>query len=195
VLFTALKTLTNIILRVFDLVNQTVYPEFSMAWGKNDVLLLKKLHRMSCQASFWIGAIAIAGLAMLGRWIFAIWIGEEVEFDYLILLGLLLVMGLRSLWYTSFVLPASINKHQKIAIIYLVSSLLGLSLFVVLLKVQDIHWAFLGLFFVEIVMILTVVLFSIRLSRDSIYDFLSTIVRPPDIVKLVRFLKKKGEVL
>ncbi|MDD5306751.1 MAG: hypothetical protein PHU25_05455 [Deltaproteobacteria bacterium] len=191
VLFTAMRTLTNMVLRVFELVNQAIYPEISMAWGVGNNELLKRLHRTSCQASLWIGAAAIAFLAVLGRWIFEAWTGGKVEFDATLLYGLLAIMAVRAVWQTSMVLPSAINRHQRIAVSYLVLSMLGLAGFVTLLKMIDLHWALLALGALEVAMIAVVLPTSLKLSSDKLSVFTCQVLQPPNPVAVARMFLKK----
>ena len=134
VIFSSIRTLTNLATRVYDLVNQAFYPEVSMAWGKGNQDLVAKLHRYSCQASLWLGLMALIGLVLLGPWIFRIWTHEKVPLDRVVFYCFVALVVVRALWFTSFAIPSAINRHQSITIRYLVVSLAGLLVSLLMLK-------------------------------------------------------------
>lgn len=180
VLFSSLRTLTNLVTRVFDLVNQAFYPEVSMAWGAGNMELLRKLHRVSCQASFWLGLVAVAGLALFGPWVFTKWTQGKVELDMALFWGFLGLVLLRSLWYTSFVVPSAINRHQRLTVIYLFSSAVGLGLSLVTLNIS-LSLALFGFAMLETVMIFLVVRQSLVLSCDSLSFYTRSVFFPSKV--------------
>jgi O-antigen/teichoic acid export membrane protein len=191
VLFTAMRTLTNMVLRVFELVNQAISPEVSMAWGVRDQDLLRRLHRTSCQASVWIGVMATVFLVAFGRWVFALWTGGEIAFDPVMLHCFLGVMVIRSAWYTSQVMSLAINRYQRIGATFLVLSMLSLPAFVITLKVLGLYWAFLALAGLEVAMTAAVVPTSLKLTSDRLGGFLGRVLRPPDPFEIVKMVLKK----
>jgi O-antigen/teichoic acid export membrane protein len=179
VLFSSLRTLTNLVTRLFDLVNQAFYPEVSMAWGAGNKELLRKLHRVSCQASFWLGLIAVAGLAFFGPWVFGKWTQGKVALDLPLFWGFLGLVLLRSSWYTSFVMPSAINKHQKLTAIYLIVSVFGLAFGISAISI-DYRLVIAGFAIIEIAMIATTLRESLKYTNDRIRKFAPFIVRPPN---------------
>ncbi|MCK9462253.1 MAG: hypothetical protein M0R80_21715 [Proteobacteria bacterium] len=176
VLFSSLRTLTNLVTRVFDLVNQAFYPEVSMAWGAGNMELLRKLHRVSCQASFWLGLVAVGGLAIFGPWVFGKWTQGKVELDMALFWGFLGLVLLRSLWYTSFVVPSAINRHQRLTVLYSIVAVFGLVISLLGLKYR-LYMVLLGFIVVEIAMIVSVLKYSLNLSMDKPSVFLKSIFK------------------
>jgi O-antigen/teichoic acid export membrane protein len=194
VLVSTMKTLINTVIRLFDMVNQSFYPEMSMAFGSGNKALLKRLHRSSCQAAIWIGAGSIIFLFLGGRWIFNIWTGGKISFDPLLLDMFLLITLVHSVWYTSLVLPSSINRHQRIALAYLIFSLISISAFAMMLKVMGFYWSLLALIGLEFIMITQVLPISLKLSGDNISGFIRQVVKPPNPLAVVRILIKKKKL-
>lgn len=179
VIFSSLRTLTNLATRIYDLVNQAFYPEVSMAWGAGNKALLQKLHRVSYKVSLWLGILAVAGLAILGPWIYSKWTHGKVPLDMPLFWGFLVLLLLRGLWFTSFVIPAAINKHQRLALIHLIVSALGLGLSLALVNL-GLLWALSGFILIEVVMTAIVIRISLRLSEDSLGTFLGAAIPPPN---------------
>lgn len=193
VLWSSLRTLTNLVTRVFDLVNQAFYPEVSMAWGAGNKELLKRLHRVSCQASLWLGLVAVAGLAVLGPWLFGKWTQGKVELELPLFWGFLGLVALRSLWYTSYVVPSAINRHQRLTVAYLITSALGLGAALAPLALgYPLVWALGGFAAVELVMAALVVPRSLGLSEDRLSGFLAAALPPPNPVALARLALRKS---
>ncbi len=192
VLFSSLRTLTNLVTRVFDLVNQAFYPEVSMAWGAGNKELLRKLHRVSCQASFWLGLCAVAGLAVFGPWVFGKWTQEKVVLEMPLFWGFLGLVLLRSFWYTSYVVPSAINQHQRLTFAYLVASAVGLGASLVPLAMNlPLVWAIGGFATVELVMVAIVVPKSLGLAEDRASGFLAAALPPPNPMALLKMTVSK----
>ena len=149
-----------------------------MAWGAGNKALLQKLHRVSYKVSLWLGILAVTGLAILGPWIYAKWTHGKVPLDMPLFWGFLVLLLLRGLWYTSFVIPSAINKHQRIALIHLIVSALGLGLSLALVNL-GLLWALSGFMLIEVVMTAIVIRISLRLSEDLLGPFLGASLPPP----------------
>jgi O-antigen/teichoic acid export membrane protein len=193
VLWSSLRTLTNLVTRVFDLVNQAFYPEVSIAWGAGDRVLVRRLHRVSCQASLWLGLCAVAGLAVLGPWVFGKWTQGKLELDMPLFWGFLGLVWLRSLWYTSFVVPSAINQHQRLTVVYLIASALGLGASLVSLG-HGLVFAVAGFAAVEVAMVVVVLPRSLRLAEDRPGGFLSAALPPPNPAALWSQVRPKRAV-
>ena len=134
--FSSMRTLTNLVNRIFDLVNHAFYPEISMAWASHKKELLRRLHRLSYKTSFWLGISAVFCLAIFGPWVFEKWTQGKVVLDMPLYLGFLALTILRSLWHTSYVMPSAINKHQRITIVFLIASAISLGISLALLQIS-----------------------------------------------------------
>lgn len=192
VVWSSLRTLTNLVTRLFDLVNQAFSPEVSMAWGAENRDLLLRLHRVSCQASFWMGLLSSAGLLIFGPWIFRVWTHGKVEMDPMLFWGFLLLVVIRGLWYTSFVVPMSINKHQRATLGYMLTSVLGLGLSALLLRF-GLAWSLTGFVLIEALMVSLVLPQSLSLTRDTLARFAAGVLVPPNPLAVARMaLGKSG---
>jgi len=185
VLFSSLRSLTNLVTRLFELVNQPLFPEASMAWAGNDLSLLRKLHRISCRASLWLGITSVLGLLTVGPWIFRIWTRGAIPLPISLLWGFVLVMLLRSLWYTSFVIPSAINKHRRLTLAYLIAAAIGLAVSAALVSMSLVG-VLAGFILVELTMIAMVIPQSLRLTQDTTRAFLLYIAHPPSPLTLIR---------
>ncbi len=187
VIFSTLRTLTRFALQVMGMINNTVWPEISMAYGANDMELARKLHRYSCQASLWLSLCAVAVLFATGKWIVHIWTQGKIIMDANLFYLLLAVIVANSLWYTSSVVLAAINKHQHMALYYATGTSLSLMLAWVLIPTLGLNGAALALLSIDMFMSFYVVKNSLALLNDEFSEFLKVVIRPPLVHRLMRF--------
>jgi O-antigen/teichoic acid export membrane protein len=178
-LFSTLRTLTRVILQMLNAVAYTVWVEFSTAFGAGDLALARNLHRRACQLAFW-GALAAAGfLAVCGGPVYRLWTHNRVPFDPGLFYVLLLVIVCTSIWSTSYTVPLSVNKHQRLAAVFLTANLVSLLLAVLGARMWGVMGVAVSLFAVEIVMSLYVVRRSLELLEDNFSGFAQVVLTPP----------------
>jgi len=190
VVFSSVRTLTNLATHAYDMVNQAFYPEVSMAFGSENRDLARRLHRYSCQASLWLGLLALIGLATLGPWIFKVWTHGKVPLDPVVFYGFVSIVVARAMWYTSFVVPSSINRHQVITLKYLGASFVGLLVALLMLKIVGLAGGLVGFGMVEFSMIFFVLPVSLGFVGDRLSIFSSHIIRPPSLAQLRRLVAR-----
>lgn len=179
VVFSTVRTLTRLGLQAMGMINNTVWPEISAAYGAGDMSLARKLHRHSCQASFWLCLGLVAGLLFFGEWIIAVWTHGQVTPDGNFIRLMLAVIFANSLWYTSSVVMLAMNRHQQMALIYLIGTGLSLLLAVALIPIFGLDGAALGLLAIDVAMSVYVVRNSLKLLNDGFGDFLRSVLVPP----------------
>lgn len=128
VTFSTARTISRSAYQVMQLINNSVWPEMSAAFGRNDLNLAKSLHRRSCQASIFLCIATIAVVATFGDRIWKAWTVGKIAADPILLDLLLLQMLVASLWFTSSVVATSINRHQSTARLILGTTVLSLVL-------------------------------------------------------------------
>ncbi|MBN1548313.1 MAG: lipopolysaccharide biosynthesis protein [Syntrophaceae bacterium] len=186
VVFSTVRTLTRFALQVMGMINNTVWPEISMAYGAGDKGLMRRLHRGSCQASVWLSGLAVLALSLVGREIMKIWTDGKVIPDPLFLHLMLFVIVANSLWYTSSVIHVAINKHRNMAVAYLLGTSTSLALaYYFLIPRFGLNGAPLALFAIDIAMSVYVIQSSLKLVGDSLGPFLAAMVKPGQLISLV----------
>lgn len=179
VVFSIIRTVSRIALQGMGLINSSVWPELSMAFGKGDFELSRKLHRFSCQLSFWLSNILIIILLISGNALIRIWTHGKVEIDYELFCWMMAVIFANSFWYTSSVVHVAVNRHQKLAVLYLLGSGTSLLLAIWLLPILGLNGAAIALLAVDCFMVLYVVKKSVFLTKDTMPAFLHIIAIPP----------------
>ncbi len=125
-IFATHRTLANVALQIVQGISHAVLPEFSLAFGSGNTDLVKRLHRRSCQISFWLGMLACVGIGLFAKPFLEFWTGGKVAFEPMLMTALLVWVAARSLWYTSLFVSMSINLHHRIALVYVAGTLCSL---------------------------------------------------------------------
>lgn len=183
VTFSTARTISRSVLQSLQLINASVWPEISAAFGSRQLVVVRKLHRASCQVSIilCVGATLLVGV--FGRTAWNVWTVGKVQTDPVLLNLLLLQMVIGSLWYTSSVVPAATNHHQGIARVILIASALSLVLCEALVKILGQRGAALSLAAGDCVAALFVLRASLSLTDDTVPAFLRSMLDTSWIVQ------------
>jgi O-antigen/teichoic acid export membrane protein len=126
--FSTLRTLSRLNFQLVIVVKHAVWPELSRAFGLGDISLMRRLHRLACQASLGLSVLGGSLLWIFGPFIYQVWTHHELRFDSTCFHILLLAVVTNSLWDTSAVVPMSVNGHCRIAVAYAGAALVSLGL-------------------------------------------------------------------
>ncbi len=179
VAFATARTLTNAAFQLTRIIQLSVWPEMSVAFGAGNLHVAKGLHRHSCRASFWLSFGCAASLFFLGDWIYRIWTHGGIQLDLPLFHVLLMVIVANSLWYTSSMVPMAINRHQRTAFWFLVGSGMAIVLTTWMLPRWGLVGAGSALLAIDLVMLFHVLPNSLALLQDRFLDFVLIVLRPP----------------
>src|SRR6202021_857517 len=98
-----------------NLINNSIWPEMSAAFGIGAMDVARMLHRRACQVSLLLCLSITLGVAFLGDWIWRVWTVGKVPTDPVLLNIMLLQMVISAFWFTSSVVPMATNQHQRMA--------------------------------------------------------------------------------
>jgi O-antigen/teichoic acid export membrane protein len=126
--FSPMRTLSRFPYQVIDSIKNAVWPELSVAYGARKWDLARKLHRSSCQVALWFALIAVLGLAVAGPECFRMWTRGRVTMNRPCFYVLLLVVVASSLWNTSSAVSVAANRHEALALQYVVGTAASLLL-------------------------------------------------------------------
>ena len=183
VVFSTMRTVSRVVSQAMNLINSSVWPEMSKAFGRNDVPAARELHRRACQASIAIAIGALIILAIGGEQLLKFWTSGKVVMDYPCYQLLLCGLALNVVWFTSSVVPASVNRHQHMALVYVTASSCGLLLALVLTHTYGLSGAASAALLVEGAMVIAVLPNSLVLTQDRIGDFLKSMFSLPAYLK------------
>jgi len=174
VVFGTARTVSRVALQMVQMVNNTVWPEMSASFGRNDAELTKALHRRACQVAVVLALGVVAGTMTVGPWFLSRWTGGHVPPSRGLLSVLLLGVVVYALWSTSSTLLFAVNRHQRLAVYYLGAT----SLACVLCYFAARRWGLVGaawtLVGAEVVVNLYVLPAALRLAGDTLPEFLGS---------------------
>jgi O-antigen/teichoic acid export membrane protein len=126
VVLATLRTLVNIAFQISNLISLSTWPEFSKLYASKDRDGVTKLFKFSTAIGIWGGSCCAVILLMIGPALLNLWtMGEVVVERYLLFIFLISII-FNSCWYTASTVFNAINKHNKIARIFLANSVLVL---------------------------------------------------------------------
>ena len=128
VTFNTARTISRSAAQGMNLINNSIWPEMSAAFGVGAMDIARMLHRRACQISLLLCLGITLGVAFLGDWIWRIWTVGKVPTDPVLLNIMLLQMVVSAFWFTSSVVPMATNQHQRMAKAMLTATVLALVL-------------------------------------------------------------------
>jgi O-antigen/teichoic acid export membrane protein len=147
VTFNTARTISRSAAQGMNLINNSIWPEMSAAFGVGAMDIARMLHRRACQISLFLCLGITLGVAILGDWIWKIWTVGKV--------------------------PLATNQHQRMARAVLASTCLALVLAWLLMHVSSLglRGAVLALLAGDIFTAVYVLRESLSLLGDDFGDF------------------------
>ncbi len=197
-IFSSARTVSRVALQMVQMVNNTFWPELSLAYGAGNFELIRTLHRRACQMAVIFAAAVTFCMMTFGPWFLTHWTGGHVPPSRGLLAILLFVVVVYSLWSTSSTLATAINRHQSLAAWYMMGTGVTVAFTYVLARLYGLAGDAASLILSEVIMNLYVLPNSLRLSHDTFPAFLASMAHwPPSIrpgVLLARLRRSKPEL-
>ena len=138
------RTIVNLGLSLSSLLTAAFWPELTVLYGRGEMEKLVQFRATLTKLNMWlVGAVAFGVLPFL-PWVYPLWTGGRLDLDVGTLTLLICRIVLWSIWSPSMTVLLAINRHRKLVIALIGSSLVSLSLCVVLVPVMGICGAALG---------------------------------------------------
>ena len=170
-LFSAMRTMSRIPMQLMHVLNASVWPEMSRAFGAGDQGLLRRLHRRSARVTAVLVFLACVALGALGEALTRLWLGEATPYEPALLRWLLAIAALGALWNASSIVLAATNQHARMGATLVVSTALMVGLGAAGMPLFGLH-GFLGLMLAaEALMWAAVVPQALRVSGDTLGGF------------------------
>ncbi len=122
VVFTTARTVSRAALQMVQLVNQTFWPEMSIAYGAGNIGLVRVLHRRACQLAALVAVAVIALMMTVGPWALTHFTLHKLPPSPGLLFVLMVSVFFYAGWSTSSTLLQAINRHQVLAAWYIVGT-------------------------------------------------------------------------
>lgn len=136
VLFNTTRTLCNFVKSVLSTLQNSVWPEYSIAFGNRDYSTMRRLHRKVMKLTIFASLCIGCGLLLFGPLIYNLWTHNSVEFNYSLMLVFIIIIFVDSLWSSSSVTLLATNNHIKLGVWYVLTSAFALLLAVWFGKMQ-----------------------------------------------------------
>ena len=128
VVFSTLRTLTRLATSVVNIVNNSIMPELSIAFGQKDLLLAGFIFTTATKTTFWLSLLIAVFMYLTGDFILTQWLHGHVIMDKPVFAMLLALVISNAIWQTSMISVASINKHKSLSIA---------NLFIAIINIDD----------------------------------------------------------
>jgi O-antigen/teichoic acid export membrane protein len=175
-LFATVRTMVRSINQLVEIVNSSSWPEFSVLIGTNKLIKAARLHRIAVGFSVIAATICVFLLSIFGQTIYTLWTRKAIPLPQHLFVFFLLPIIFNAIWYTSSVVHTSSNKHEGLAIRYLISSILALSTCATLSHFFGVEGAAISTMVGDLLLIPYVIRRSLEITDDTMPAFISGIV-------------------
>ena len=173
VLYNTTRTLCNFIKTFLATLQTSVWPEYSIAYGKGDFVLMRHLHRKILKITFVLSCLIGLTLIILGPYIYEIWTRGAVTFNYALMITYVLVLILESVWTSSSVTLMATNNHSKLGIVYVAASVLALGVALIIsIYFQNLWLIAASLIFMHVIIAIYAIPEGFRLTKESLLSIL-----------------------
>lgn len=174
--FGTARTLVRTVNQVMEVINQAVGPELSHIFGSGDLAKAAKLHRAAVAVSFVLSMTGVVFLGLAGPALYQFWVGKSITLSRELLIVFLLPIPFTALWFTSSVVHMASNKHEALALRYLIAASLACIVCAFLAHYYGIKGAALSTLVVDILLVPFVLKRSLVLVNDRWSDFFTGII-------------------
>ena len=178
-IFGTARTVSRVALQVVQMVNNTVWPELSIAFGAGNMDLVRLLHRRACQLALFISMSVVVLMAILGPTFLHHWTQGKVPPSTGLVSLLLVVVVFYSLWSTSSTLVAAINLHERLALVYTIATGVTVCLTYLAARHYGLYGAAGSLLLSEIIMDVYVLPSALRIAHDTWSGFFLSMLHFP----------------
>jgi O-antigen/teichoic acid export membrane protein len=178
-IFGTARTVSRVALQIVQMVNNTVWPELSIAFGAGNIELVRLLHRRACQIALFISIGVVVIVAILGPTFLHHWTRGKVPPSTGLVSLLLIVVVFYSLWSTSSTLVSAINLHERLAMVYTLATALTVGITYIAARKYGLYGAAASLLVSEIIMDSYVLPSALRIAHDTWSGFLLSMLHYP----------------
>ena len=196
VVFATARTVSRVTLQLVQMINITFEPEFSKTFAQKNWGLIRTLHQRACQSALILSGITVAIMIAGGPFLLNHWTQGKVPPSRPLLSILLLVVIVYSLWQTSSSILLATNQHKRLSAISLAANLANIVITWGAAKVYGLYGAAASLVIVELIMTAYVLPNTLRMTHDTLPEFLRSMIDIPASIHpraLLRRLSRSRE--
>jgi O-antigen/teichoic acid export membrane protein len=178
-IFSAFRTMSRIPLQFTNMLNSSVWPEVSMAYGARNMALLRTIHSSTISAATY-GALAIAaGIQIFGPFIMHHWLRGQVSYDRWLMSGLLLSTVLSAIWNGSSIMLSATNRHMRYSALLIVVSVLSVAASYPAAAYLQLYGVVLVMIVTEMIMAPYVIYKALQVCDETPLQLLGDVFRAP----------------
>ena len=122
VVFNTTRALTRAIVQFVTMIKSSLWPEFSYLFGRGDVARARRLNGIAFEVTWVLALVFAGGIFLAAPWIMRVWTHQTVGVDESLLVLLLASAVLNSIWFVTSGLVMGVNRHEGLAVCYLVAT-------------------------------------------------------------------------
>ena len=178
-IFSTYRTLTRVLVQFITMLNRSIWPEISSAYGAKKMDVVTKLHHKGSAVAFWVALISVITLGFGADFIVGVWTHHAFQPNQELLYLLLATVFFNVLWQTSWVTLMATNMHQKISLVFIIAAAGGFTISLVLIKYMGINGAGIALVIAELPMVYFAINASLKLLHDNWSNYIRIIISNP----------------
>lgn len=169
VLYNTTRTMCNFIKTLLLTIQKSVWPEYSISYGKKDFSRMRHLHRKAIKAAL-ISSVSISLILLIGGpLIYKIWTHNTIVFSYSLMISYLIVINLDNLWNSSSITLMATNNHMKLGIFFVSLSILSIGVaYVQALLYMPLYLIVCSLLIIHIPILIYAIKAGLKLTHDKI---------------------------
>ncbi len=144
--FTALRTLARFPIQFCSTLGRTVWPELSQALAHSEWDKASKLHRKLMWISLSFSIASVAGLLLVGHWVYAVWTSNRLAWSTLDFTLLAVAAGVTAYSTNAMTVLNAMSKHGRASVVCVAIAIVSLGVTLALpqqLGVNGICWVLL----------------------------------------------------
>lgn len=170
VLYNTTRTMCNFVTQVLSTIKNSAWPEYSIAYGKEDYATMRYLYRKSLKMTTF-GSIAIGVLLIiLGPYIYQIWTHGQVHFSYSLMTAFICTIIMENIWSTSSITFVATNNHKRLGLLFVLTASLSILLaYYIFLWSDSLSMMVLSLLLMHITLSAYCIKAGLKLTKNSVF--------------------------
>lgn len=123
VIYNTTRTMCNFVKVLLATIQNSIWPEYSISFGKSDFKRMRHLHRKAIKIAIMASIAISVVLLIFGPYIFEYWTGIPDMFLYDLMVAYLIVLITENLWTSSSVTLMATNNHSWLGLLFVMCSL------------------------------------------------------------------------
>jgi O-antigen/teichoic acid export membrane protein len=187
--FSTTRTVTRAVPQMLSAIGVSIWPEMSRSIGAGDVDKARTILRRATQLSIVVSVVLVVMLAAAGPSIIRWWTHGSVDPPPVLLNLLLLGVSCNTIWSVASIALAATNRHKRMAVVYLASTIAALLVAVPLTATFGMAGTALALLAIDAAMVAYVLRAALRVIDDAPGEFLRSLL---DFRGVVRWAASKA---